>query len=165
MDSEISRLVIPRADGGDVFDVKISGPEEVKPHVKDNGDGTYSVTYEPKEPGNYTIAVNLEGKPIKNAPFKVKCKEGTDADNSGFGIFSFTIQARDKRGKEKTFGGDKFEVSIKGPDADVEVQTMDNGDGTYTAIYALAGEDIKGKSFQILATLNGKNVGKFQQNM
>eukprot|EP01089_Gocevia_fonbrunei_P013346 TRINITY_DN340_c0_g1_i5.p1 TRINITY_DN340_c0_g1~~TRINITY_DN340_c0_g1_i5.p1 ORF type:complete len:1157 (-),score=418.97 TRINITY_DN340_c0_g1_i5:34-3504(-) len=155
----------PRSDGGDVFDVKINGPEEVVPQVVDNGDGTYSVTYEPKEPGNYTINVDLEGSPIKNSPFKVKCKEGTDADNSGFGIFSFTIQARDKRGKEKTFGGDNFEVNIKGPDAEIEVQTLDNGDGTYTAIYALAGEDIKGKSFNIIATLNGKNVGKFTQNM
>jgi len=156
----------PRKDGGDKFDVKIAGPENVVPHIKDNGDGTYSVTYEPKEPGNYTVNVDLEGKPIKNSPFKVKCKEGTDADNSGFGIFSFTIQARDKRGKEKNFGGDKFDVQIRGPnDADVEVQTMDNGDGTYTAIYALSGEDIKGKTFNITAKLNGKTVGNFKQNM
>jgi len=156
----------PREDGGDIFDVKISGPEEVTPKVVDNGDGTYSVTYEPKEPGNYTIGVTLEGKNIKDSPFKVKCREGTDADNSGFGIFSFTIQARDKRGKEKTFGGDRFEVHIKGPDdAEIEVSTMDNNDGTYTAIYALAGDNVKGKTFRVHATLNGKTVGQFNQNM
>jgi len=156
----------PREDGGDIFDVKISGPEEVIPKVVDNGDGTYSVTYEPKEPGNYTIGVTLEGKNIKDSPFKVKCREGTDADNSGFGIFSFTIQARDKRGKEKTFGGDRFEVHIKGPDdAEIEVSTMDNNDGTYTAIYALAGDNVKGKTFRVHATLNGKTVGQFNQNM
>jgi len=138
----------------------------VIPQVVDNNDGTYSVTYEPKEPGNYTIGVTLEGKNIKDSPFKVKCKEGTDADNSGFGIFSFTIQARDKRNKEKTFGGDKFVVTIKGPDeAEIEVSTMDNNDGTYTAIYALAGDNVKGKTFRVHATLNGKTVGKFNQNM
>jgi len=155
----------PRADGGDVFDVRISGPEEVQPKIVDNGDGTYSVTYNPQEPGDYEISVQLEGQNIKDAPFRVKVREGTDADNSGFGIFSFTIQARDKRGREKTFGGDHFEVHIKGPDAEIEVSTLDNGDGTYTAIYALAGDNVKGKTFRVHATLNGKTVGEFNQNM
>jgi len=94
----------------------------------------------------------------------VKCKEGTDVDNSGFGIFSFTVQSRDKRGENKTFGGDSFDVKIKGPsDSDVEVQTTDNGDGTYTAVYALTGD--KGSLFTIHAHLNGKQVGTFKQNM
>lgn len=156
----------PIEHGGDTFDVKINGPEDVETEIVDNGDGTYSVSYYPQEPGDYTIAVTHEGKNIKDSPFKVKCKEGTDADNSGFGIFSFTIQSRDKRGKQKEFGGDKFEVSIKGPDeADVEVQTLDNEDGTYTAIYALAGDDIKGKTFNVIAKLNGKVVGRYKQKM
>jgi len=134
--------------------------------VKDNGDGTYSVNYQPDTPGNYVINVDLEGKPIKNSPFKVGAKAGTDADNSGFGIFSFTLQSRDKRGENKTFGGDKFDVKVAGPSgAEVEVQTMDNQDGTYTAIYALAGDDVKGKTFHITASLNGKQVGNFKQNM
>jgi filamin len=128
----------PRREGGDPFKVNINGPKPVKVDVKDNNDGTYLVTYQPDVPGDYTINVDLEGKPIKDAPFRVKAKAGTDADNSGFGIFSFTLQARDKRGQNKTFGGDKFDVKISGPSgAEVEVNTMDNGDGTYTAIYAL----------------------------
>jgi len=155
----------PRKDGGDVFDVKISGTSPVTPVIVDNGDGTYAVTYEPQEPGDYKIDVKLEGDNIKDSPFKVKVKEGTDIDNSGWGIFSFTLQSRDKRGKEKTFGGDKFEVNIKGPDAEVEVQTADNSDGTYTAIYALSGEEIKGKAFDIVAKLNGKTVGSYKQHM
>jgi len=155
----------PRNDGGDHFDVKIDGPKgPVHPEVKDNNDGTYGVTFDPSEPGPYNIAVNLEGKPIKDSPWKVKCKEGTDADNSGFGIFSFTLQSRDKRKKPKTFGGDKFDVKINGPKgSEVEVQTTDNNDGTYTAVYALSGE--KGSKFKIWAGLNGKKVGSFQQEL
>jgi len=155
----------PRKEGGDPFTVKIKGPNgDVKPNVKDNNDGTYLVSYNPDVPGDHTINVDLEGKPIKNSPFRVKAKAGTDADNSGFGIFSFTLQARDKRGNNKTFGGDKFDVKITGPqNAEVEVSTMDNNDGTYTAIYALGGE--KGKAFNIKATLNGKKIGEFKQNM
>jgi len=155
----------PRKEGGDPFTVKIKGPDgDLQPTVKDNGDGTYSVSYAPDTPGDYTINVDLEGKPIKNAPFKVKAKAGTDADNSGFGIFSFTLQARDKRGKDKTFGGDNFEVKIKGPQgSEVEVNTLDNNDGTYTAIYALSGE--KGRDFNVNAKLNGKTIGEFKQQM
>lgn len=156
----------PRTEGGDPFTVDIDGPSPVTANIDDNGDGTYTVTYEPDAPGDYTVKVNLDGQPIKDSPFKVGCKAGTDVDNSGFGIFSFTLQSRDKRGNNKDFGGDKFEVSIKGPDdADVEVQTLDNNDGTYTAIYALAGDNVKGKTFRVQAKLNGKVVGAFNQNM
>jgi len=155
----------PRTDGGDKFDVDIDGPQgKVHPTVTDNGDGTYGVVFDPEHPGDYSINVTYEGNPIKDAPFHVHCKEGTDADHSGFGVFSFTIQSRDKRGESKTFGGDHFNVTIKGPnDADVEVQTTDNNDGTYTAVYALSGE--KGSIFTITAHLNHKKVGVFKQNL
>jgi filamin len=155
----------PRTDGGDKFDVDIAGPHgHVPATLTDNGDGTYGVAFDPEHPGDYNINVTFEGAPIKDAPFHVSCTEGTDADHSGFGIFSFTIQSRDKRGENKTFGGDHFEVGIKGPDdSDVEVQTTDNNDGTYTAVYALTGE--KGSIFTITAKLNHKKVGVFKQNL
>eukprot|EP01087_Luapelamoeba_hula_P020678 TRINITY_DN70_c0_g1_i3.p2 TRINITY_DN70_c0_g1~~TRINITY_DN70_c0_g1_i3.p2 ORF type:complete len:763 (-),score=144.58 TRINITY_DN70_c0_g1_i3:64-2307(-) len=155
----------PRADGGDNFDVDIKGPHgKVEPKITDNGDGTYDVDFDPSEPGPYDIAVNLEGNPIKDSPWKVKCKEGTDASNCGFGIFSFTIQARDKRGNNKTFGGDDFKVKISGPSgSEVESKTTDNNDGTYTAVYALTGQ--KGDQFRIRAELNGKKAGTFRQDL
>jgi filamin len=155
----------PRTDGGDHFDVAIHGPHgPVHPHVKDNNDGTYDVEFDPAEPGNYDIAVTLEGKPIKDSPWKVKCKEGTDAGNSGFGVFSFTIQSFDKRKNKKTFGGDHFDVKIKGPSkSEVETQNTDNNDGTYTCVYALSGP--KGSKFRIRAFLNGKKVGTFTQEL
>jgi len=155
----------PRQDGGDPFNVKIKGPHgDVKPHVTDNGDGTYDVVFDPAEPGPYNISVDLEGKPIKDSPWNVKCIEGTDAGNSGFGIFSFTIQSKDKRGHAKTFGGDHFEVRISGPKkSHVDSKTTDNQDGTYTAVYALSGP--KGSKFKVRAVLNGKRVGAFTQNL
>jgi len=154
-----------RGEGGDPIVVKVTNNgKDVPVQMKDNGDGTYSVSYQPDAPGDLTVNVELEGSPIKDAPFSVKAKAGTDAENSGFGIFSFTLQARDKRGQQKTFGGDNFEVHIKGPsNSEVEVQTTDNQDGTYTAIYALSGE--KGRDFNINAKLNGKTIGEFKQQM
>jgi len=155
----------PRSDGGDNFDVSVKGPHgDVHPQVKDNNDGTYDVEFDPSEPGPYDIAVNYEGEPIKDSPWHVKCKEGTDASNTGFGIFSFTIQSRDKRGQPKTFGGDTFEVKITGPSkCHVDTQTVDNNDGTYTAVYALSGP--KGSKFKIRAFLNGKRVRSFSQRL
>jgi filamin len=155
----------PRTDGGDDFEVKISGPEgHYKAHVKDNGDGTYGVTFDPEHAGDYEIDVQYDDDHIKDAPFRVRCKEGTDAENSGFGVFSFTVQSRDKKGENKTFGGDKFAVNIAGPnDSEVEVETTDNNDGTYTAVYALTGE--QGDVFSITASLNGKKIGSFKQNL
>jgi filamin len=157
----------PRTDGGDDFRVNIHGPQgSVKPHVKDNNDGTYDVEFDPAEPGNYDISVDLEGKhPIKDSPWRVKCKEGTDAGNSGFGVFSFTIQSFDKRKEKKTFGGDKFEVKITASDKKTEIETQctDNNDGTYTCVYAVSGP--KGSKFHIKAYLNGKKVGTFTQEL
>jgi hypothetical protein len=143
----------PRTDGGDPFEVKISGPEQVTPKVVDNNDGTYSVTYEAGKAGPYTIDVTLEGKHIKDAPFHVNVKEGTDASNSGFAVFSFTVQSRDKHNRNKTFGGDSFEARIAGP-AHVDVKTTDHNNGTYSGSYSLTQRG----SYTLNVLLNGKDI-------
>jgi len=126
----------PRKDGGDPFKVEIHSPhEKITPHVVDNKDGTYSVTYAADKPGPIDIHVTLEGDPIKDAPFHLEVKSGTDAHHTGFKNFTFTIQTRDKHGNNKTFGGDDFVVK---PDGNVTVNTQDNADGSYTAEFALA---------------------------
>jgi filamin len=146
----------PRTDGGDNFDVKISGPAKITPEVIDNGDGTYTVKYEPDVAGDYVIDVTAEGEHIKDAPFHVEIKEGTDAHNST-AQFAITVQAKDKHGNPKTFGGDSFEVYIRGgpkgaPKSDCE--GIDNGDGTYTARYTL---ETPGE-YKVSVKLNGKNI-------
>jgi filamin len=154
----------PRTDGGDDFAVAIRNPDgsETAPHVVDNGDGTYGVTYNPETPGDYVVTVALEGQPIKNSPITVNCKSGTDAGLSGFTTFQFTVQTRDKHGQNKTFGGDDFRVTISGP-ASVEVQTSDNGDGSYSASYSLT----QNGSYTVSVHLNGKelNGSPFKQEL
>jgi len=39
--------------------------------VKDNGDGTYTVTYAVAKRGNYTVSVECSGQPISGSPFPV----------------------------------------------------------------------------------------------
>jgi len=117
--------------------VKIHSPEETIPaEVVDNGDGTYNVSYFAQKPAPITIEVTLEDQPIKDAPFHIEVKSGTDAHHTGFKDFQFTIQTRDKHGQAKTFGGDEFVVQPS--NKNISVATRDNGDGTYTASFELA---------------------------
>jgi filamin len=149
----------PRTTGGDKFDIKISGVYDVDHKVTDNNDGTYKVVYEVEEPGAYTVAVDYEDGAIKDSPFKINVKEGTDASKSK-AAFELTVQAHDKRGNVKTFGGDKFTVALvqggkaSGNKVKAEIETFDNGDGSYTAKYTIEGEG----QFKLAVKINGHHV-------
>jgi len=152
----------PRTDGGDSFHVEIIAPEgapHVHPHVHDNGDGTYKVTYEPTVAGDYKVEVKLdhpagEKHHIKDSPHHVTVREGTDGSASAFGSFTITIVAHNKHKQPKTFGGDPFEVSIKGPAEHIDLKAIDNQDGTYTAAYTLVGSG----RFDVDVKLNGHHI-------
>jgi len=153
----------PLTQGGDNFKVDIHGPGHIHPEVVDNHDGTYLVTYEPTEAGDYKVDITLDGHNIKDAPHHVTVREGTDAGFSGFGSFTLTVVAKDKKGTPKTFGGDDFEVTITGPAEHLEVHAFDNDDGTYTAAYTLVGTG----HYSIEVKLNHKNIegSPFKQNV
>lgn len=153
----------PLTQGGDDFKVDIHGPGHVAPKIVDNNDGTYTVTYDPTEPGDYKVDITLDGHHIKDAPHHVKVREGTDAGFSGFGSFTLTVVAKDKKGNPKTFGGDDFEVTITGPAEHLDVKAFDNDDGTYTAAYTLVGTG----SYSVEVKLNHKHIegSPFKQNV
>eukprot|EP00095_Tigriopus_kingsejongensis_P006988 maker-scaffold430_size173499-snap-gene-0.40 protein:Tk06988 transcript:maker-scaffold430_size173499-snap-gene-0.40-mRNA-1 annotation:"filamin-a isoform x3" len=46
--------------------------------MKDNKDGTQTVTYEPTEPGSQTITITLDGKEVPQSPIALKIKPGLD---------------------------------------------------------------------------------------
>jgi filamin len=134
----------PVRTGGDPFQVRIKGPGgEVKPNIKDNGDGTHTVRYNPTGHGDYNIDVSLHDQPIKDAPFHVRIKPAPNAGKSyaeGPGLQEawdnepayFTIHSVDNDGNPRTEGGDPFQVRIRGPDGDLQPKVVDNGDGTYS---------------------------------
>jgi len=155
----------PRLDGGDEFEVIIqapSGEEPITATVVDNGDGTYDVSYSPQTAGDYVVDVRVGGESVRDTPLTVRVREGTDGALSGFGSFTLTVISRDKKGTPKTFGGDPFEVKVKGP-GEVEIRAVDNGDGTYTAAYVIEGNG----RFSVGVVLNGKEVSgsPFVQNV
>jgi len=140
-------------EGGDPFEVQVMGPSGPVPAtVKDNGDGTYAVEYEPTDAGVHDISVTLEGVPIKGSTFHVDIKPGAWPANTTIDSYSFVVVTRDKRNKAKKEGGEKMAVSINR--GAIPTDLKDNHDGTYTANYKLPGTG----QYQIQVTLNGKDI-------
>jgi filamin len=143
--------------GGDPFEVKITGPNgEVPAQVTDNGDGTYTVNYEPTDAGKHRIDVTLKDKPISNSPYHVNVKEGADDEHSCIEGFTFTIRAKTKANENKKDGGDDFRVVINDAEGnDVpDVKLKDIGDGTYFVSYKLPGSG----EYNVHVLLNGKHI-------
>jgi len=149
--------------GGDPWDVKIQGPNGPVPaSVKDNGDGTYTVDYQPTDSGKHKLDVTLKGAPVMKSPFTVFVKEGADDQTSIIEGYSFVIQAKTKKGVAKREGGDNFKVSISGgPTGSVPVDLKDIGNGTYLASYKLNAPG----QYVISVTLNGKPLKGYENGI
>jgi len=165
----------PKKTGGDLFDVHVEDPHfnVIPAKIVDNGNGTWSVTYQPTEPGKYHIDV-IQRNPsvptrydhVKNSPIDVLIEPGTDAskctahgpglepNNVDTAPCHFTIQARDKNGNPMKEGGDPFKVDIQGPTGPITCDVKDNGDGTYACSYQPDNAGLH----DIAVTLNGTPI-------
>lgn len=148
------------SEGGDKFDVVIKGPEgEMKPNVTDNGDGTYNVEYQPEAPGDHVIAVLLDKEPINGSPFHVNVKAGGDFHHSFIEKFTFLIRVRDRKGVNRTSGGDSVTCIITDPNHKPleDVELKDVGDGTYLVIYSLPDDYTPGE-YIISSQIDGHDI-------
>lgn len=135
--------------------VEDAAGKEVAVSKSDNGDGSFAVSYDAKEVGEVRVNVVVRSKAspafydhIQGSTFFVPVEAGTDASQSiayGPGLESsvydtlpsyFTIQAKDRNGKNIPKGGEEFEVTITDSRGNtVPATTQDNGDGTYRVDY------------------------------
>eukprot|EP00004_Rigifila_ramosa_P012615 TRINITY_DN2742_c0_g1_i2.p1 TRINITY_DN2742_c0_g1~~TRINITY_DN2742_c0_g1_i2.p1 ORF type:complete len:1110 (-),score=206.78 TRINITY_DN2742_c0_g1_i2:46-3297(-) len=123
-------------------------------HVKDNNDGTYSISYNISAAATYTLAVTINGEAILDSPFRVtvaparlapmRCQVfGSAASNAVAGEgAAFTVSARDVFGNTLTTGGSKFLFVLTGPlgnptPTDTPGSVVDLEDGTYDVAYSL----------------------------
>jgi len=144
-------------NGGDDIGCKIVGPkgEEVPLELKDNGDGTYTVNYQPIGPGKHVITPTVQGKPVKKAPFNVNVSAGADAGHSFVEGYTFKIRAVDSRGENRKDGGDVFKVEIHGPSGIVQgVKVDDLKDGSYLVSYKLPSSG----DYEVNITINDKHI-------
>lgn len=142
--------------GGHPFKADVKGPfgEPIPCTVKDNGDGTYTGTYEPL-PGVQTVAVTCAGRPIQGSPFSPAMTAdpnkafagksyafgpGVEGGCNTFDPCPFTIQAIAPNGEKLDHGGDVFTVDVEAPDGSElpPPEIKDNGDGTYSVVYKAA---------------------------
>eukprot|EP01097_Dermamoeba_algensis_P011897 TRINITY_DN938_c0_g1_i1.p1 TRINITY_DN938_c0_g1~~TRINITY_DN938_c0_g1_i1.p1 ORF type:complete len:1157 (+),score=374.89 TRINITY_DN938_c0_g1_i1:50-3472(+) len=145
--------------GGDPFEVNVTGPSGPVPvEIKDNGDGTYDVVYNPTEHGPHDIDVKLRGKPVGGGPYHVDVKQGADHEHSLVELYSFVIRAKTKSGDNKPVGGDNFTCTLTGPSGeDIPIiELKDIGDGTYLVRYTVA-EHFSGE-LTISVKVNGKDI-------
>ena len=61
---------VRRPTGGDEFEVRIhAGGVKLRCGVTDNGDGSYTVSYNPELSGEYSIDVTLSGEHLPGSPY------------------------------------------------------------------------------------------------
>ncbi|XP_047245448.1 filamin-C-like isoform X3 [Girardinichthys multiradiatus] len=149
-----------------------------KATIRDNRDGTYTVSYVPDIAGRYTITIKYGGDEIPYSPYRIHAVPTGDASKclvtvsiGGHGLGSGvgqTIQI----GKEtvitvdaKAAGKGKVTCKVSTPDgAELDVDVVENADGTFDIYYTapepgqyiitirFGGEHIPNSPFHVLAT-------------
>eukprot|EP00463_Aulacantha_scolymantha_P002284 TRINITY_DN296_c0_g2_i3.p1 TRINITY_DN296_c0_g2~~TRINITY_DN296_c0_g2_i3.p1 ORF type:complete len:316 (+),score=87.13 TRINITY_DN296_c0_g2_i3:550-1497(+) len=67
---------------GNIGASKTQPTGSVSSKIKDNGDGSYDVVYEAKEPGDFTINVAIQDEPIQDMPCDLTVSPGVDPNNT-----------------------------------------------------------------------------------
>jgi len=144
--------------GGDPYEVQVQGPSgDVPAQVKDNDDGTYTVTYNPFEHGKHTVYVNLKNNAVAKSPYTVNVKEGAAFENTFIEKFQFTVRTKTKTNNFKTVGGETFTVTITGKGGEVPtelIDTHDLGNGCYHVNYSLPAPG----DYMVSVKLNGHDI-------
>uniref|UniRef100_A0A8C8AM42 Filamin C n=1 Tax=Otus sunia TaxID=257818 RepID=A0A8C8AM42_9STRI len=134
-----------------------------KASIRDNGDGTYAVSYVPDVPGRYTSTVKYGGDEIPRSPFRTLAVPAGDASKclvTG-GPCPTTVITVDA----KAAGQGKVTCKVSTPDgAELDVDVVENHDGTFDIYYTapepgkyvitirFGGEHVPNSPFHVLAT-------------
>lgn len=127
--------------GVDITTDKGSLPKS--PDIRDNGDGTYDVTYVPHAEGTMQTAnITWGGKPVPGSPYRTRVRPAVEPSRvkvSGSGVSSKGIPASlptELVIDTNDAGIGDLQVSVTGPDGHPrKVKVVDNGDGTFSASY------------------------------
>nr|XP_053627229.1 filamin-A-like isoform X9 [Cherax quadricarinatus] len=127
--------------GVDITTEKGSLPKS--PDIRDNGDGTYDVTYVPHSEGAMQTAnITWGGKPVPGSPYRTRVRPAVEPNRvkvSGSGVSSKGIPASlptELLIDTNDAGNGDLHVSVTGPDGHPrKVKVVDNGNGTFSASY------------------------------
>ncbi|XP_061523355.1 filamin-C isoform X2 [Phycodurus eques] len=174
-------FTIDARDAGEgLLTVQILDSESIpkKANIRDNRDGTYTVSYVPDMAGRYTITIKYGGDEIPSSPYRIHAVPTGDASKClvtvsigghgpGFGVGP-TIQIGEETVitvDAKAAGKGKVTCKVSTPDgAELDVDVVENADGTFDIYYTapepgkyvitirFGGEHIPNSPFHILAT-------------
>uniref|UniRef100_A0A8C0ULD1 Filamin-C-like n=1 Tax=Cyanistes caeruleus TaxID=156563 RepID=A0A8C0ULD1_CYACU len=143
-------FTIDARDAGEgLLTVQILDPEgqPKKASIRDNGDGTYTVSYVPDVPGRYTSTVKYGGDEIPASPFRVLAVPSGDASKclvtGGAAPQCACLGPTIQIGEEtvitvdaKAAGQGKVTCKVSTPDgAELDVDVVENHDGTFDIFY------------------------------
>uniref|UniRef100_A0A669EX00 Filamin C n=1 Tax=Oreochromis niloticus TaxID=8128 RepID=A0A669EX00_ORENI len=166
-------FTIDARDAGEgLLTVQILDPEgkPKKATIRDNRDGTYTVSYVPDMTGRYTITIKYGGDEIPYSPYRIHALPTGDASKclvTGSGIGP-TIQIGEETVitvDAKAAGKGKVTCKVSTPDgAELDVDVVENADGTFDIYYTapepgkyvitirFGGEHIPNSPFHVVAT-------------
>uniref|UniRef100_A0A7N8XLZ0 Filamin C, gamma b (actin binding protein 280) n=1 Tax=Mastacembelus armatus TaxID=205130 RepID=A0A7N8XLZ0_9TELE len=145
-------FTIDARDAGEgLLTVQILDPEgkPKKANIRDNRDGTYTVSYVPDMAGRYTITIKYGGDEIPYSPYRIHAIPTGDASKclvtvsiGGHGLGSGigpTIQIGEETVitvDAKAAGKGKVTCKVSTPDgAELDVDVVENTDGTFDIYY------------------------------
>ncbi|KAI2665485.1 Filamin-C [Labeo rohita] len=149
-----------------------------KANIRDNRDGTYTVSYVPDMTGRYTITIKYGGDEIPYSPYRIHALPSGDASKclvtvsiGGHGLGSGlgpTIQIGEETVitvDAKAAGKGKVTCKVSTPDgAELDVDVVENADGTFDIYYTapepgkyvitirFGGEHIPNSPFHVVAS-------------
>uniref|UniRef100_A0A4W4H085 Calponin-homology (CH) domain-containing protein n=1 Tax=Electrophorus electricus TaxID=8005 RepID=A0A4W4H085_ELEEL len=137
-------FTIDARDAGEgLLTVQILDPEgkPKKANIRDNRDGTYTVSYVPDMTGRYTITIKYGGDEIPYSPYRIHALPSGDASKclvTGSGLGP-TIQIGEETVitvDAKAAGKGKVTCKVSTPDgAELDVDVVENSDGTFDIYY------------------------------
>ncbi|XP_045555756.1 filamin-A isoform X8 [Salmo salar] len=174
-------FTIDARDAGEgLLTVQILDPEgkPKKANIRDNRDGTYTVSYVPDMAGRYTITIKYGGDEIPYSPYRIHALPTGDASKclvtvsiGGHGLGSGlgpTIQIGEETVitvDAKAAGKGKVTCKVSTPDgAELDVDVVENSDGTFDIYYTapepgkyvitirFGGEHIPNSPFHVVAS-------------
>ena len=163
---------VARKSGGDNFDVTIKGPEDDTPHAKirDNAEGTYTVSWAGKFAGIYAVHVQLDGASVGGTPFNCRvlptaiapaqCDvQAHSASTVRAGERAeFRIIARDSFGNVRSQGGDEFACMVRMVEgagkSEVQANVTEESKGFYKAAFVVKHTGV----YQVTVTAEGQPI-------
>ncbi|XP_052316205.1 filamin-A-like isoform X14 [Oncorhynchus keta] len=187
-------FTIDARDAGEgLLTVQILDPEgkPKKANIRDNRDGTYTVSYVPDMAGRYTITIKYGGDEIPYSPYRIHALPIGDASKclvtvsiGGHGLGSGlgpTIQIGEETVitvDAKAAGKGKVTCKVSTPDgAELDVDVVENSDGTFDIYYTapepgkyvitirFGGEHIPNSPFHVVATEEPVTPGDIMEPM